>query len=103
VSKPDRWLKNIRTDENLHFLSIPPINKLPEIYTQTSLRAEDYPELINSDAPVSTVAVGNVLAVYNWPRSTERYRRVALFVRTFFDRLHDLQSPPFIRSGAKST
>jgi hypothetical protein len=32
---------------------------------------------------------------YNWPERTERYRRVALFARTFFDRLHDLQSPPF--------
>jgi hypothetical protein len=35
-----------------------------------------------------------VLAAYNWPAGTERYRKVANFVRVFFDRLHDLQAPP---------
>jgi hypothetical protein len=35
------------------------------------------------------------LAVYNWPAGTERYRKVARFVHAFFDRLHDLQSPPY--------
>jgi len=95
VSKPDRWFKGIRPDENLHFLSIPATNELRESYTPAGLSAEDYPDLIDPDRPVSTVAVGNVLAVYNWPAGTERYRKVALFVRAFFDRLHDLRSPQY--------
>jgi uncharacterized protein len=95
VSKPDRWFKNIRSDENLHFLSVPQTNELRERYAPASLRAEDYPELIDTDKPVSTVAGGNVLAVYNWPPGTERHRRVARFVLTFFDRLHELQSAPY--------
>jgi hypothetical protein len=37
--------------------------------------------------------MGTVLAVYNWPPGTERYRKVASFVQAFFDRLHDMQSP----------
>jgi TRAP-type uncharacterized transport system substrate-binding protein len=94
VSKPDRWFKNIKSEENLHFLSIP-ANKLLERYTPASLQPDDYPDLIDPDQPVPTVAVGNVLAVYNWPAGTERYRKVAGFVRVFFDRLHDLQSPPY--------
>ena len=94
VSKPDRWFKNIKSEENLHFLSIP-ANKLLERYTPASLQTDDYPDLIDPDQPVPTVAVGNVLAVYNWPAGTERYRKVARFVRAFFDRLHDLQSPPY--------
>ena len=95
VSKPDRWFKTIRSEENLHFLSIPPIADLRERYTLATLSADDYPELIDTGAPISTVAVGNVLAVYNWAPRTERYRRVALFVSAFFDRLHDLGSPPY--------
>jgi hypothetical protein len=59
------------------------------------LVADDYPELIDTDGSVSTVAVGNVLAVYNWHPGTERYRRVERFVHAFFDRLHDLRSPPY--------
>jgi TRAP-type uncharacterized transport system substrate-binding protein len=94
VSKPDRWFKNIKSEENLHFLSIP-ANKLLERYKPASLQTDDYPDLIDPDQPVPTVAVGNVLAVYNWPAGTERYRKVARFVRAFFDRLHDLQSPPY--------
>src|SRR6516164_848364 len=58
-----------------------------------TLTAEDYPDL-NADGAISTVAVGNVLAVYNWPAGTERYRKVTRFVRAFFERLHDLQAPP---------
>jgi hypothetical protein len=50
--------------------------------------------LIEANAPVSTVAVGTVLAAYNWPAGTERYRRVARFVGAFFARLHELQVPP---------
>jgi hypothetical protein len=85
----------LNSDENLHFLSIPPNDKLLASYTPASLGTDDYPDLIDPGQPVSTVAVGNVLAVYNWPAGTERYRKVARFVHAFFDRLHDLQSPPY--------
>jgi TRAP-type uncharacterized transport system substrate-binding protein len=95
VSRPDRWFRAVGPDENLHFLSIPATDELRKRYTPANLRAEDYPALIDPDTQVATLAVGNVLVAYNWPERTERYRRVALFARTFFDRLHDLQSPPF--------
>jgi len=31
VSKPDRWFRNIKSDENLHFLSVP-ANKLSKVH-----------------------------------------------------------------------
>jgi uncharacterized protein len=93
AGKPARLFQAVRPDENLHFLSIRATAKLPESYTSATLTAEDYPELIEANAPVSTVATGTVLAVYNWPAGTERYRKVASFVQAFFDRLHDMQSP----------
>ena len=94
AGKPARLFQEVRPDENLHFLSIRATAKLPESYTSATLTAGDYPELIEANAPVSTVAVGTVLAVYNWPAGTERHRKVASFVQAFFDRLHDMQSPP---------
>ena len=93
AGKPARLFQTVRPDENLHFLSIRATAKLPESYTSATLTAEDYPELIEANAPISTVAMGTVLAVYNWPAGTERYRKVASFVQAFFDRLHDMQSP----------
>jgi len=95
VGKPAHFFQDIRPDENLHFLSIATTNDLRESYTPASLRSEDYPYLIDADKSISTVAVGSVLAVYNWPAGTERHRKVTRFVQAFFDRLHELQAPPY--------
>jgi len=94
AGKPARLFKEVRPDENLHFLSIERASDPNEGYTPATLTAEDYPELIEAEAPITTIAVGTVLAVYNWPPGTERYRKVAQFVKAFIDRLHDLQTPP---------
>ena len=52
---------------------------------------------IESGTRVETIAVANVLAVLNWPESSERYRRLARFVSAFFSRydsslMHDHRS-----------
>ncbi len=41
---------------------------------------------------VETVAVGNILAVFNWPEGGERYKKVARFTEAFFDRFAELQT-----------
>jgi hypothetical protein len=92
--KPAGLFRDLRPDENLHFVSINPSGQLPQSYISTTLTTEDYPELIGANAPVSTVAVGTVLAAYNWPAGTERYGNVARFVGAFFARLHEMQVPP---------
>ncbi len=94
VGKPSRLFQNVRPDESLHFLSIPAASDLTNTYTSASLTAKDYPELIEMDKPLGTVAVGTVLITYNWPPGTERYRNVAHFVRTFFEQLRVLRAPP---------
>ena len=38
--------------------------------------------------------MGAVLIAYNWPKNTERYRRVEKFVPAFFPRIVDFQKPP---------
>lgn len=92
--KPARLFQDLRPDENLHFLPIKATSNLPQSYTSAVLTTEDYPELIEADAPVSTVAVGTILAAYNWPTETDRYRKVQSFVQAFFAHLRDMQAPP---------
>ena len=42
---------------------------------------------------METVAVASVLAAYNWPRDTDRYRRVATFIDAFFAKFPEFQKP----------
>ncbi len=35
-----------------------------------------------------------VLAVYNWPENTERYKKVARFVEKFFNKFENFHKPP---------
>jgi uncharacterized protein len=92
--KPAGYFRDIQPDEKLHFLSIGANADLPQSYTSTTLTAKDYPQLIEANAPVNTLAVGTILVAYNWPLGSERYEKVANFVQAFFNRLHDFQAPP---------
>ncbi len=91
-------LFNFGADENLHFLSVSAEPKEHLIasagaatpafgagYTPTTLQPEDYYQLIKPNEPVHTVAVGSILMVYNFPRSSERYHKVARFVQQILD------------------
>jgi hypothetical protein len=40
------------------------------------------------------LAVGAVLIAYNWPRNTDRYRRIQRFVDNFFPKLAEFQKAP---------
>jgi TRAP transporter TAXI family solute receptor len=84
AGKPTRLFSNVRTEEGVHFLSVPPAVELMETYVPSRLTREDYPGLVGDAAGVETVAVGAVMAVYNWPSETDRYRRVKRFVDAFF-------------------
>jgi TRAP-type uncharacterized transport system substrate-binding protein len=90
VDKPAD-LFNFRTKEKLHFISIP--STVRGGYTPTNLQAEDYPELIEQDKPIETLAVGSILMVYNWSRGTDRYRKVARFVEKLLDHTNTNTTP----------
>ena len=94
AGKPARLFQGVRPEEALHFLPIPTNEALREAYTPADLSAEDYPALIEKGKPVATLAVGTVLAVYNWPSGSERHRKVAHFVEAFFRQLDELRYPP---------
>jgi TRAP transporter TAXI family solute receptor len=91
---PSKGVSQVKGDD-LHFVPIPYSAPLQNDYLPSVLKAEDYPSLIPPGGRIDTVAVPAILAAYNWPAKTERYRKVEHFVQNFFDRLKSLQQPPF--------
>ena len=83
----------LRTDwpQGFKFLSVPYSDNL-EYYLPAYLEHEDYPALIPKGSRVATIAVPAVLAVYDWPTDTERYRRMVRFVDYLLERLPKLQT-----------
>lgn len=79
----------------LHLLSIPFDKFADEYYVPVILGNEDYPNLFNPGETVETLGSPVVLAVYNWPRGTDRFRKVARFIEYFFNRFEDLRKPPY--------
>jgi len=92
--KPSRAAAAIK-DSNLHLLPVEYPRTLQSDYLPAQLTAEDYPNLIEKDARIDSIAVPAVLAAYNWAPNTERYRRLARFVDAFFAKIGELQQPPF--------
>ena len=82
-------------DDNLHFVPVAYSAPLQDDYLPATLSNSDYPNLIAKGERVDTISVAAVLAAYNWPPKTERYRRLQHFVDTFFSKVDQLQRPPF--------
>ena len=57
--------------------------------------------MVEEGHDVNTIAVSAVLICYNWPRNSDRYRRIAYFVDRFFPKISELQSRRIIRNGAR--
>ena len=79
--------------QGFKFLPVPYSDNV-EYYLPTYLEHEDYPALIAKGSRIPTIAVPAVLAVYDWPADTERYRRMVRFVDYFVERLPKLQTEP---------
>ncbi len=77
----------------LHLLALPLDQSLLQTYLPSRFNHADYPGLIPDGATVDTVAVGAVMAVYNWQPGSERYVRLSRFVDAFFESLPALQGP----------
>ena len=66
-----------------------------DLYALAEFTSTDYPHLVPQGERVDTIAVPSVLAVYNWPKTTDRYRRVERFVQRLFANFDKLQNPPY--------
>jgi uncharacterized protein len=94
AGKPAASIAKLRTAEGFKLLPVPYAKPLHNDYLPATLNPEDYPGMIEAGRAVETVAVGAVLIAYNWPKESDRYRRIEKFVETFFPRLAEFQKPP---------
>jgi TRAP-type uncharacterized transport system substrate-binding protein len=95
TSKPvDAFLKG-RWDPGFKFLPVEYDSKFEDYYLPSSIDATDYPSLVPKGERIATIAVPTVLAAYNWPQQSDRYRRVARLIDQLFGRLDRLQAPGF--------
>jgi TRAP-type uncharacterized transport system substrate-binding protein len=94
TSKPVDAFVRGQWEPGFKFLPVAYDNKFEDYYLPAVLEAADYPNLIKGER-ISTISVPTVLASYNWPGGTDRYRRVARFTDYLFARLDKLQVPGF--------
>jgi TRAP transporter TAXI family solute receptor len=94
AGKPAGAMARLRATDGFRFLRIPFARQLQDEYLPATLTRADYPGMVATDESYETVAVSAVLIAYNWPRGTDRYRRVEKFVEQFFPKLAQFQKPP---------
>jgi uncharacterized protein len=94
-SKPLKTHRDLKNDnQTFKFVQVPFTPALENDYQPITLTNDDYPNLIAKGEKIETIALTSVLAAYNWSRDTDRYRKVAGFVNTFFAKFAELHKPP---------
>jgi uncharacterized protein len=93
AGKPTGSFSKFKLEPGMKLLPVPYTEALEDDYLPAKITSKDYPNLLAPDTSVNTVAVASVLAAYNWPRDTDRYRRVAAFVDAFFSKFEEFQKP----------
>jgi TRAP-type uncharacterized transport system substrate-binding protein len=92
-AKPQDLFTKFKNEYGYKFLPIP-IEKFDEYYIPSFFTSDDYPGYVKPGEKVETLAVQSVFAVYNWPRESDRYRRLERFIDRYFDRFEALHKPP---------
>jgi len=95
VGKPVPHISGIPANAGLHFVPIPFTKTFADYYGAGEFTNADYPNLVAPGQRVDTLAVPTVLAVYNWPKGSERYRKVERFVTRVFEKWDKLLNPPY--------
>ena len=94
AGRPAAAVKALAKDPDYKLLAIPFTADLENDYLPAKFVNEDYPNLVEAGPGVETIAVGAVLAVFNWPDGTDRARRVNALVEKFFTKFSDFQKAP---------
>jgi TRAP transporter TAXI family solute receptor len=94
VGKPVDFFTRIPASAGLHLVPVPFSRTFTDYYTLGEMRASDYPTLIPEGQKVDTIAVPAVLAVFNWPKGSDRYRRIERFTEQLFAKWDKFQVAP---------
>jgi TRAP-type uncharacterized transport system substrate-binding protein len=95
VGKPNDLFTKMPADYGFRFLPLEYSEKFQDYYTPAELTHADYPNLIPKGESLPTISVQALLAVYNWNRDTDRFRRCARMVQYLFERFDRLRQPPY--------
>jgi TRAP-type uncharacterized transport system substrate-binding protein len=94
VGKPVDFFNRIPPNSGLHLIPIPFTSAFADYYTVGEFEAKDYPSLIPESEKIDTIAVPAVLSVFNWPRGSDRYRRIERFAERLFSQWDRFLAPP---------
>ena len=94
IGKPIDFFAKIPASAGLHFVPIPFTKTFADYYTLGELTNKEYPGLVPEGQPTDTLAVPAVLAVFNWQKGSDRYRRVGRFTEAFFSKWDRFREPP---------
>jgi TRAP-type uncharacterized transport system substrate-binding protein len=95
IGKPIEFFSRLPADAGFHLVPIPFTQKFADYYTLGEFTSREYPTLVPEGQKTDTIAVPAVLAVYNWPKGSDRYRRVERFVERLFANWEKFQKPPY--------
>lgn len=94
AGKPAGAMAKLKAETGFRFVPIPFAKELQDEYLPAALTNADYPGMVAAGEDVETIAVSAVLFAYNWPKGSDRYRRIEAFVEQFFPKLAEFQKPP---------
>jgi TRAP-type uncharacterized transport system substrate-binding protein len=94
IGQPIDFFAKIPPNSGLHFVPIPFSKIFADYYALGELTNKDYPTLVPEGQSVDTIAVPAVLAVFNWTKGNDRYRRVERFVESLFTKWDKFREPP---------
>jgi len=87
-----KLLEGISWDDGIKLLDIPPIEGS---YYDAELSSGLYPELVPQGETRKTIAVGSVLAAYNWPFDHPRREPIEKLFTKLQDRYTEFQQDPY--------
>jgi uncharacterized protein len=94
IGRPIDFFAKIPGNSGLHFVPIPFSKTFADYYSLGELTNKEYPTLVPEGQSVDTIAVPAVLAVFNWWKGNDRYRRVERFVEGLFTKWDKFLEPP---------
>jgi TRAP-type uncharacterized transport system substrate-binding protein/uncharacterized protein YeaC (DUF1315 family) len=97
IGKPIDFFAHIPANSGLHLVPIPFSKIFADHYALGEFTSQEYPTLVPQGETIDTIAVPAVLAVFNWPKDTDRYRRVRRFTEALFtkwDKFHEPHRHP---------
>jgi TRAP-type uncharacterized transport system substrate-binding protein len=95
VGKPNGLFARLKPEPGFHFLPVKFGANFADYYMPSELTSEDYPNIIRQGESIETIGVPVLLAVYNWPKRSDRFRRVKRFIQYYFKRFDNLKKPPY--------